>query len=742
MKNKFTTTVLVLLVAAGAINAQITSFGTTSPANFAVGVSILPSFSWTSGSPASLQISESSTTWAAIYTSGASPTSPLNLPLADKLDNGKVYYWSLDGGTSFNEFKTVNAAKPIINPIYPNITSAYISWYPMPYSSGLSYDVRFYNGTGWSTAASGITNTYYTVTGLEQTVTTYKVQIIAKKGSLVISYSDESPDFTPSSLPVPVASYPTDPSNDGLVYTTLPTLYWYVENGASGIDYQIRYRNFTDSESYPANTDDGGSGTPNIISTSNKTFKKLVSSLLAGKTYKWQVRSKLNTAVSNWSSEKTFTVYSSVPLTPPVPIASWPAGTPTPTVYINPPTFYYYIDSYATGLQFQVQYSKTTAGDPNDFTDVSTVTLNYTTGLFQAATATLETGQTYYWHVRSRIGSGGTVSNWSPYSTFTVAAIASGAATTPMPSWPVGGTTIDGTMSTILLSWTASSTATLDYQVNIATSPEVTLGVLSHGSLATSSWITTGVTSANANAIKALTAGATYYWQVRSRINGSSPAIMSPWSMVASFSTAAGASSVVPLIVSPNYLQPLNNTAAVLTWNLPVQSESPLKYDLQYSKNSNFSNAVTVPNLNNPSTLVSGLEPNSTYYWRVLSKADNGSISSYSTTAAFKTTGTTAVGENEVIPTDYELAQNYPNPFNPTTRINFSIPQNSFVSIRVFDILGREVKTLIDQQMTAGSHSVEWNADNNLGGKVSTGMYIYRITAGSFVATRKMSFIK
>ncbi|PKL83166.1 MAG: hypothetical protein CVV24_06365 [Ignavibacteriae bacterium HGW-Ignavibacteriae-3] len=74
--------------------------------------------------------------------------------------------------------------------------------------------------------------------------------------------------------------------------------------------------------------------------------------------------------------------------------------------------------------------------------------------------------------------------------------------------------------------------------------------------------------------------------------------------------------------------------------------------------------------------------------------------------------------------------------------MNFSIPQNSFVSIRVYDILGREVKTLIDQQMTAGSHSVEWNADNNLGGKVSTGMYIYRITAGSFVATKKMSFIK
>jgi len=306
-------------------------------------------------------------------------------------------------------------------------------------------------------------------------------------------------------------------------------------------------------------------------------------------------------------------------------------------------------------------------------------------------------------------------------------------------------------MANITLSWTAVSTQPLSFKVRIATSSSVDgTGTLNHGSAVENSYVAS-TTSANAQSVfGSLTAGTTYYWQVKSKLTADPPLVESPWSMVASFSTAAGASSVVPLIVSPNFLQPLNNTVAVLTWNIPVQSESPLKYDLQYSKNSNFSNAVTVPNLNNPSALVSGLETNSTYYWRVLSKTNTGSISSYSTTGTFKTNAATSVEERNTIPADFELAQNYPNPFNPTTRINFSIPQNSFVSLRIYDILGREVKTLIDRQMTAGSHSVEWNADNNLGGKVSTGMYIYRITAGSpssgsehgFVATKKMSFIK
>ena len=293
--------------------------------------------------------------------------------------------------------------------------------------------------------------------------------------------------------------------------------------------------------------------------------------------------------------------------------------------------------------------------------------------------------------------------------------------------------------------WSAPATQSLDYDVRIAQSSSVDgTGMLNHPFATSSGYITTDPTKSilvSAIGGYTLTPGATYYWQVRSRLTANH-AIFSSWSMVASFSTAAGSSSVVPLVISPNYGQPINNTSAVLTWKIPVPSDSHLKYDLQYSKNSDFSSAQTKANLNEPVAQVTGLDQNSTYYWRVLSKTDNGSTSSYSTTGSFKTSGATAVEEQETMPTEYELSQNYPNPFNPTTRINFAIPQNSFVTIKVYDMLGREVKTLINQQMVSGNHSIDWNADNNLGIKVATGMYIYRITAGNFVSTKKMVLIK
>ncbi len=89
-------------------------------------------------------------------------------------------------------------------------------------------------------------------------------------------------------------------------------------------------------------------------------------------------------------------------------------------------------------------------------------------------------------------------------------------------------------------------------------------------------------------------------------------------------------------------------------------------------------------------------------------------------------------------PLEFELKQNYPNPFNPTTNINFSLPQSSKVTLTVFDMLGRKVATLIDgKQMQAAKHSVKFNAS-----ALASGMYIYRIEAGTFVSTRKMMLIK
>ncbi len=97
--------------------------------------------------------------------------------------------------------------------------------------------------------------------------------------------------------------------------------------------------------------------------------------------------------------------------------------------------------------------------------------------------------------------------------------------------------------------------------------------------------------------------------------------------------------------------------------------------------------------------------------------------------------GTTGV-EPEA-PVSFSLHQNYPNPFNPTTRIEYAIPQTSHVSLKVFDMLGREVAPLVDEVQDLGFKSVEFNASG-----LASGVYFYRLTAGSFVETRKLMVIR
>jgi len=87
--------------------------------------------------------------------------------------------------------------------------------------------------------------------------------------------------------------------------------------------------------------------------------------------------------------------------------------------------------------------------------------------------------------------------------------------------------------------------------------------------------------------------------------------------------------------------------------------------------------------------------------------------------------------------TKFNLEQNYPNPFNPTTTISFSIPSSAFTSLKVYDIIGNEVATLVNEEKPAGNYEVRFNASS-----LTSGTYFYRLTAGSFIQTRKMILIK
>ena len=94
------------------------------------------------------------------------------------------------------------------------------------------------------------------------------------------------------------------------------------------------------------------------------------------------------------------------------------------------------------------------------------------------------------------------------------------------------------------------------------------------------------------------------------------------------------------------------------------------------------------------------------------------------------------------MPTEFGLNQNYPNPFNPTTSISFSMPKDGHVLLQVYDVTGALVKTLVDQTMRAGNMQATWDGTNLSGNKVASGVYLYRMAAGDFVAAKKMVLMK
>lgn len=137
----------------------------------------------------------------------------------------------------------------------------------------------------------------------------------------------------------------------------------------------------------------------------------------------------------------------------------------------------------------------------------------------------------------------------------------------------------------------------------------------------------------------------------------------------------------------------------------------------------------------------SDLLPDNSYDWDVT--VSDGVFSTNSTGAfVFHTPILTGVNGNPSIPQAYALRQNYPNPFNPTTRIDYDLKANSQVKLQVFNLLGEEVRTLINQQQAAGNHTAQWDGRDNAGRSLASGIYLYRLEAGEFVATKKLILLK
>ncbi len=195
-----------------------------------------------------------------------------------------------------------------------------------------------------------------------------------------------------------------------------------------------------------------------------------------------------------------------------------------------------------------------------------------------------------------------------------------------------------------------------------------------------------------------------------------------------------------PSPLKPLLSFPVNNSSGQplmldLQWQGSPQAES---YFLQVAKDDLFeAMVINESNLSATNFTLDTLLPGTTYYWRVSSKGENGS-SSFTDIWSFTTTGTVNIDETvNNTPNEFSLFQNYPNPFNPLTHISFSIPVTSNVKLVIYDLLGNEIITLVNELKSPGIYKVKFDA-----AEFSSGIYFYILNAGNFIETKKMVLIR
>jgi len=198
-----------------------------------------------------------------------------------------------------------------------------------------------------------------------------------------------------------------------------------------------------------------------------------------------------------------------------------------------------------------------------------------------------------------------------------------------------------------------------------------------------------------------------------------------------SFSPAGTAPQQVQLVYPSNNQTNLPTTIE-FSWNQIINASS---YNLQISSDQNFATLIINElQITETKKIVGTLQNNQTYWWKVRAHNSEG-WGAFSDTWSFSTLVTSV--DDEIIPATTELFQNYPNPFNPETVISYQLSENSFVHIKIYDPLGREIETLMNQFQSAGTYKLIWRP------KVfSSGIYFYRLTTESYSLAKKLIMLK
>ena len=689
----------------------------------------------------------------------ASPTpiasSSTSATVTTVLTPGQTYYWRARSKTSgglYSQWSSVGIfvvgsnlqATPVPTILWPTGNSTQytatptFSWYLTGVYTGVIIDhyvVEVDDDPAFGSITQTITTptnatTIAANTGLTPGTQYYwRVRSVGTGGTSGNSTSGSfTIDIGQGGAPAPILSWPI---GGVYVYTITPTLYWYLGTGTTGtITYNVGVSS-TAANALAGTYDIWDGGT---VSDQNATVPQSAT-LSGGTTYYWSVRT--NNSANGGSSSAyvqtngSFTLASNVSNTPDA-VQSYPIG--GVYVYNSKPTLYWYLASPAPSgatLNFNIKVSDQTnftGGVTHTYSGVGSATLtNYT------ITDVLPAG-TYYWQIQTNRTNAPTGSNsYTPATgtsanSFVVVSTASGLAVTPTPLYPTGSSVVSSLTPT--LSWTIAGVLAGDEVYNIELKP-TSLSFDGNGLVTSTSQSITTVT---------LQPNTAYRWRVQSTsaTNGSSS-----WSSEALFSTAATLAPPPPMVDEPINGVVLQNNTPEITWFMPTAPKGALKYKLQISDDMFMTNIVAeYDDIDAFHTQVNTLESGKTYYWRVQSKDENGVYSPHSNVGRFTTMSITGIEDLNVIPTEFAVSQNYPNPFNPTTTIRYAIPEASFVILKIYNMLGQEVKTLVNGEKNAGTFNVQWRGDNDFGVKVSSGTYIYRVIAGSHIFTKKMILLK
>jgi hypothetical protein len=667
------------------------------PLNNAVDVPTPPTMQWDSAAAATsyrLQVATDAGFGSLVYNDS---TIVLTNKQVTGLNNSTPYYWRVRGkntkgtGAYSDAFMFTTAvaapASPALTAPADNAVDVSINpelrWTKpagtMTFRLQVATDSLFVSGIAFDD--STLTDSVRVVSGLSN-LTKYYWRVNAKNPGGTSAYAAKRAFTTISAIPAAPAH--VSPANNAVNQQINVLLRWNRSTGATSYRLQV-------------GTDPTFAGGIVVDDSTLTDTTRAMSGLLNSTQYYWRVNAKNTAGTGAFSSAWSFTT---IVADPSIPVLVSPADGATDQDLTV--TYTWQATTGATSYRIQV------ASDPG-FTSGIVVDDSTITGTSKTAGG-LVYGMRYYWRVNSK-NVGGT----SPYSSVWSFWTYESDPAVPKQIAPAQAAT--DLLIPVSVVWTRPAGAT-SFHLQVGTDSTFAGGMVVNDPAVAD-------TFKSVSGLQFLT---TYYW----RVNADAVGGTSPYSPVRRFTTGIPAASAPELVYPHDYLRQSTDSMQFV-WR---QSQPAVdKYWIDLAVDSQFVFVVNDQNVTDTTRLFGSLLPNQTYFWRV--RAHNaGGWGPYSVVRRF-TRDITDVTTRPETPTEFQLAQNYPNPFNPATVIEFAVPSESRVKLEVYNLIGQNVATLVDEVMGVGYHTVKFDASS-----LPSGLYLYRMVAGQTSFIRKMMLVK